>query len=86
MLFTRFSKILFDKRLGRVFTLKQVAKFFKHVSAELLKPYEKTKSLTGTLKSFAKCLKSLASPLVCVITGSMVSQSVMVEKMRTYVF
>ena len=60
MLFTRFSKILFDKRLGRVFTLKQVAKFFKHVSAELLKPYEKTKS--REFKKFRKVFKKLGQP------------------------
>lgn len=60
MLFTRLLKIFFDERLGRVFALKQAAEFFKHVSAELLEPYEKTKSLMESLKRLAECLKSFS--------------------------
>ena len=36
-LLTRFSKILYDKTVGRVFALKYVAEFSKHLPAELFK-------------------------------------------------
>ena len=31
---TRFSKIFFDKRLGRVFVLKYLAEFLKHLAGQ----------------------------------------------------
>ena len=35
---TKYSIIFFDKRLDRVFALKNTAELLKHLSAELLKP------------------------------------------------
>lgn len=43
---SRFSKILFNKRIVLVFALRQAAIFPKHLSTELLKLEVKTKSLT----------------------------------------
>ena len=60
MLLTRLLKIFVDERLGRVLALKQAAEFFRHVSAELLEPYEKTESLMESLKRLAECLKSFS--------------------------
>ena len=37
-LLTRFSKIIFIKRLGQVFALKHVTDFFKHFTVERLNP------------------------------------------------
>lgn len=58
-LLTRFSKIFFDEKFGWVFALKHATKPFNYLSSELFKPYEKTESLTKSLKSLAKCLKNL---------------------------
>ena len=65
---TRYSKTLFDKKPGRVFALKHIAEFFKHLCFELLKPREKTNSLTESLKRSAHCLKSLSEWLKSLAT------------------
>ena len=45
-----FKIYLQQKIMGRVFALKHVEEFFKHVPADHLKPLRKTKSLTKSLK------------------------------------
>lgn len=58
LLLTRFSRIAFYKMLSGVFALKHATELSKHLSVELLKSYEKIKSLTESLK-FNQVFKKL---------------------------
>ena len=68
LLLTRFSKILFDKKLGQLFALKDATELFKHLPGELSKPLEETKSLTESLKLnqvFKKLVRVIKSLVKC---------------------
>ena len=52
---TRFSEIVFNKKLGQVLGSKHAVEPFKHL-AEILKTLDKSKSLADSLKNLPVCL------------------------------